>query len=189
MDIDDLCIHIDAGEYNSVFNIFANSNAHCPWCYARTRSFYPEFDKAQAEHIRDRGGPSMEMLQALGHSITEDGALMVNSATSDADPNCYRDVLPPTRIREGFRAGKLIPPRPATICRCGVVDYDPTDDRGLQGRLDAIRNIAEELHQDYIAFNLEAARKFIYECQNHPALAGKDKEVLRRATSIGFRHK
>ena len=162
--------------------------ALCAWCFARKRTFYPEFDLDLANRLY-RGprngarGSNKLAFSAMGHSLNEDGSLQVNSATSTADPSTYQEVVPPTWLN-----GRYHPPRARTICECGVIDIDFDDSRSKAMQLTTIENISEHLEDKGYSFNLEAAKTVIHKANESPELASHDREVLINAVYLGLKH-
>lgn len=176
--------------YESLFE----SRELCPICFAKKRSFYPEYDEAVATHL---AGKNSAALNALGHRVDDEGGIQVNSATSDADPATYQDVVPErkkTREVNGEpRIGWEIeePPRPMTVCQCGVIDPDFDNPRGTRLRFEAIENIAEHIWQredDEDAFDLDAAKAVIEQARQRSDLSGHDQTVLVGAIELGLKH-
>lgn len=154
----------------------------CRWCFGRRRRYHPEHDAAEAENLR--WGNTKGTLEAKGHRIQEDGTLLVNTATSDPDPSTYQEVVPPTRIN-----GEWYPPRPHTICKCGVIDYSDHDHRSLIQLHDCVDNLADwlERRQDQEAeFHRRAAHNITTCLRQYDVLAGKDEIVLTEALRRGL---
>lgn len=157
----------------------------CVVCFARKRSYYPEYDQAVAEHLVGRNGT---ILESMGHRVDDEGGLMVNKATSDADPATYQEVVPPKTDKYGQI---LELPGPRTICQCGVVDFDLDEDHRTKKQLyDGIENIAEHIEEydeiDEDAFHLPAAKEVIRQATKNDSLAGRDRRVLVGAIRFGL---
>lgn len=164
-----------------LFDTLFSSPELCPLCFARKRCFYPEYDTAVAEHLV---GENNTVLEAFGHRLDDEGGLMVHSATSDADPNAYQEVVPPRKDEYGQI---LEPARPRTVCQCGVVDYDFDDPRSMSEMYDAIEHLAEHVREREGAFNLKAAKEVVRQSKNADSLAGRDRRVLIGAIEFGIR--
>lgn len=179
-----------------LFNELFEDHALCPVCFARKRTFYPEYDLDLANRLyRGAGAKGSNKLtfEAMGHSLNEDGSLQVNSATSDADPATYQDVVPETWLPIKDDAGHIIdwdwkPPRSRTICQCGVIDYDFDDARSTGQLYDAVENIGDHLKERYPEywFHTEAAKKVVEKAVPKKELAGRDRDVLIRAMQLGL---
>ena len=157
----------------------------CVVCFARKRSYYPEYDQAVAEHLVGRNGTALE---SMGHRVDDEGGLMVNKATSDADPATYQEVVPPKTDQYGQI---LELPGPRTICQCGEIDFDLDENHRSKKQLyDGIENIAEHiLKRDEIDeddFNCEAAKEVIRQATKKDSLAGRDRRVLVGAIEFGL---
>lgn len=168
-----------------IFDHLFSDPSLCVVCFARKRSFYPEFDQAVAEHLVGRNGAALE---SMGHRIDDEGGLLVNKATSDADPATYKEVVPPKTNQYGEI---LELPGPRTICQCGVIDYDCDEDHRTKGQLyDGIENIADHIEErdeiDEDAFNLGAAKELIRQATKKDSLAGRDRRVLVGAIQFGL---
>lgn len=180
-----------------LFDELFEDKALCPVCFARKRTFYPEYDLDLANRLyRGAGAKGSNKLtfEAMGHSLNEDGSLQVNSATSDADPATYQDVVPPTWLPVKDDRGEIVDwnwqaPRSRTICRCGVIDYDFDDARSTGQLYDAIENIGGHLKERYpeFWFHTPAAKKVVELASPKKELAGRDRDVLIRAMELGLR--
>lgn len=162
--------------------------ALCPWCFARKRTFYPEFDLDLANRLyrgpkNGQRGSNKLAFSAMGHSLNEDGSLQVCSATSTADPKTYQEVVPPTWLN-----GRFHPPRARTICECGVIDHDLEAHRSKGMLLTTIENISEHLEDKGYSFNLEAAKTLVRKSCESPELGGHDRKVLINAVYFGLKH-
>lgn len=162
--------------------------ALCPWCFARKRTFYPEFDLDLANRLyrgprNGHRGSNKMAFSAMGHSLREDGSLQVNSATSTADPSTYREVVPPTWLY-----GRYYPPRSRTICECGVIDVDFDDSRSKAELYTAIENISGHLEDKGYSYNLKAGKVVIEKANERPELASHDRAVLKNAIYLGLKH-
>ena len=164
----DLVVHED---YAQVYEHLRHSNMTCPQCFNHVRTFFPEFDEAVSEELS-------------GRKLGGKPALQVISATSSPSAHTIQEVVPPKTDSHGKVVEKA---RPRTVCEsCGVVDYDPTADRGLDGRMRAVGHIADHLHDRYLCFDADAARDVVRECQPYDRLAGHDHAVLERAVAFGL---
>lgn len=160
----------------------------CPWCFARKRTFYPEFDLDLANRLyrgprNGHRGSNKQTFSAMGHSLNEDGSLQVNSATSTADPSTYQEVVPPTWLN-----GEFYPPRSRTICECGTIDYDLDQIRSKSMMLTAIENMAEHLEEWGYPINLEAAKKMVRMGAENSNVTGRDMDIFERAIYLGLKH-
>lgn len=152
----------------------------CSFCFARRRTYHTEYEEDVASHLTGRNTAALE---ARGHTVDDDGTLLVNTATSTPDPGTVQEVVPPTEID-----GRHYPPRPKTICECGTVDYDPTVDRTVGELFEALENIARQFAIDDVAFDDDAAIAMLKKTSSIDALAGKDADVLRASIKLGLKH-
>lgn len=157
----------------------------CVWCFARTRRYFPDDDRREAQELR--WGATKQTLRAKGHTIREDGTLAVNTATSDPDPSTYQDVVP-----EAWIDGEFHPPRPQSVCSCGVVDYCDDDHRSLSELHTCVDNLAEwfermDLSMYDAEFDTQAAHDIVTRLRQYRNTSGKDKLVLSEAMRQGVR--
>lgn len=152
----------------------------CSFCFARRRQYYTEYEEELAAHLQGRNTAALE---ARGHTVDDDGTLLVNTATSTPDPSTVQDVVPATEID-----GHHYPPRPKTICQCGTVDYDPSTDRETGELFTALEHIAGHLDADNVDFNHDAATEMLRKAITIDKLAGKDGQVLQKAIKIGLKY-
>lgn len=164
-----------------LFETLFSDPALCPLCFARKRCFYPEFDRSVAEHLV---GENNTVFESFGHRLDDEGGLMVHSATSDADPNAYLEVVPP---KKGKYGEILEPARPRTVCECGTVDYDFDDPRSMREMYTAVENLAEHVREREDGFHLEAAKEVVRQSKTADSLAGRDRRVLIGAIEFGLR--
>lgn len=142
----------------------------CSYCFARKRRFYGEYDKARDDYL-DRNRAT---------------ALAVVTATSDADPATFYDVVPGKR-RDKYGA-QTDPPHPANVCQCGHIDYSPRDDRSRADLLTCIDNLAVALRRDDRPFRTQAAVRFIHRAAEKGALGGNDADALTAALKLGLKY-
>lgn len=158
----------------------------CPWCFARRRRYHPDVARREAEELR--WGATKQTLDAKGHTIQEDGTLAVNTAVSDADPSTFQDVVP-----DAWIDGEYHPPRPQTICSCGVVDYGDDDDRSLSEIHTSIDNLVEwydELDLSAPAYpddiNEQAAHDMATRLRGYDIMSGADRLVIAESLRRGL---
>lgn len=169
-----------------LFEHLFNDPALCVVCFSQKRTFYPEYDQAVAGHLLGRNGTVLEL---MGHRLDDEGQLMVHKATSDADPNCYQEVVPPKTDDQGQIIEKA---SPRTVCECGVVDFDLDEDhRSTKQLYDSVENIAEHIHErdeiDEDGFDLDAAKEVVRQASKCDSLAGHDRRVLIGAIELGLK--
>lgn len=153
----------------------------CNWCFGRKRRYYQSHEQAVAEYLyrEGRGGA----LRCRGHTPTSDGTLMVDgTATSDADPGTFCEVVPP-RTDERGQVVEL--PRAYTICECGVIDYDTRDSRTVRQLVECVEHIDERLEEVGIPFDAQAAIALVDELKDRGALGTNDDPVLAHAIRLG----
>ena len=154
----------------------------CSWCFQRRRRYYTEYEESVAEHLT---GKNMSALECRGHEVTDDGTLLVDStATSDADPSTYREVVPPRTDEYGSPVER---PKALNVCECGVVDYDPSDDRSTRELHECVDNISERLEGEF-EFSTEAAHRTVSKLRERDEFGGRDKDVLRLAIKFGRKY-
>ncbi len=155
----------------------------CPNCFARKREYHTEYEADVAEYLAEDKGISA--LETRGHSVSEDGTLLVDStACSTPDPGTYYDVVPGTIIEhdDGTRERKM--PRAQTICECGVVDFNPEDARSNRELYEAVENIADHLEGEDIEVSGDAMVAYCKACRRHEE-GRPDKEILAGAIRFG----
>lgn len=155
----------------AAFDHLRASDETCSWCFGHIRTFYPEYDEAVGNHLGGR---------KLGNAP----AMQVITASSDASPTAYQDVVPPRTDKYGH---VLEPARPRTVCECGVIDFDSTDNRGKGDLLLAVRNIAGHHHDAYLPFDTDAAETVVDKAADRRFIGtGRDMEILEHATRLGL---
>lgn len=139
--------------------------------------------------------------EARGHHAKSDGTLMVDgTATSDADPATFSDVVPERRIgadgdpeHPDKSVGDIIEaPRSYTICSCGVIDYNKHDSRTRKQLVEAVENIADRFKEItarddeiQLPFDEQAAIDLIDERGDNGELGRNDDHVLADAIACG----
>lgn len=156
----------------------------CTWCFARKRRYHPDEARREAQELR--WGATKQTLDAKGHTIKEDGSLAVHTAVSDADPSTFQDVVP-----EAWIDGEHHPPRPRTVCSCGVVDYDDKDDRTLSDVHICIDNLVEwyddlDLESLPDALNKQAAHDMARRLREYDSMSGADRLVITESLRRGL---
>lgn len=155
-----------------VLNRLWDHAGYCSFCFGIRRRYYTAFDEARDDYF-DRTGKS--------------GPLAVVTATSDAAPGTFTEVVP-GKQRDAYGAIKA-PARPKTVCSCGVVDYDPGENRSQRVLLTCIENIDAALARDGWPFNATVATRFIYRAAEKGALRqSRGVAVLTRAVKLGLKH-
>jgi hypothetical protein len=96
-----------------------------------------------------------------------------------------REVVPP---RTDERGQLVEPARPHTVCGCGVVDVDPTEDRTADELQTAVENIGARLAECGIPFSARPGRRHVAKRRDAGTLGGCDTEVLERAIELGRQH-
>jgi len=183
-----------------IFDDLFESKGRCQWCLAQKRRYYNDFEEEVAKHLYQHG--KSNILKARGHSLDEDGGIMVNSATSSPDPDTIYDVVPGKKVvRKHPFTGKcrLTPqyatlPEPRSVCQCGTIDYDLEHDvRPGYIIKECVENAADYLLDergydlDADQFDTDKSLEYTKHARSVDSLQREDRIVVATAIAAGLK--